>query len=230
MKPILFNTQMVRAILEGRKTCTRRALKPHYRNDEIGYRIITNAKTGEYFYTEYIDEWEDETRYMPEPYIPGDILYVRETWNINHTTPHDPEYVYKADHDCSVYPYSEWSWRPSIHMPKDAARIFLRVKAVRAERLQEISTEDIKREGVEAMWLPRTKSGYCCESGEEGCMDLPCPNRDAREWLQYREPFITLWDSTLKPADREEYGWNANPWVWVIEFERITKEEAEHEF
>ena len=80
MKPILFNTEMVRALLAGRKQVTRRAVKPRYRDGETGFRIVTNAHTCKYVRVEYFDEWEDETRWMAEPYRPGDILYVRETW------------------------------------------------------------------------------------------------------------------------------------------------------
>ena len=82
MKPILFNTEMVRAILEGRKTCTRRVVKPHFRTGEIEWQVITELNSGKYVRIEYLDEWEDVTRYMREPYRPGDILYVRETWRI----------------------------------------------------------------------------------------------------------------------------------------------------
>lgn len=159
MKPILFNAEMVRAILDGRKTVTRRkVLLPNY-----GYFI------------------HEPPRCVP-PYRAGDILYVRETFAqvAAHT------YWYRADS-----PVQNILWRPSIHMPKEAARIFLRVTAVRVERLREITVED---------------------AAKEGCKN---PMR-----------FDELWNSTIKPADLPKYGWEANPWVWVIEFERISKEEA----
>ena len=82
-------------------------------------------------------------------------------------------------------------WHPSIHMPREAARIFLRVTDVRVERVQDIDDDGVVAEG-----------------------------------LNIGDPFDELWDSTIKPADRALYGWDANPWVWVIEFERITREEA----
>lgn len=94
-------------------------------------------------------------------------------------------YVYRATH----YISGDARWRPSIHMPKEAARIFLRVTDVRVERLNAISIDEIAREGVQADYM----------------------------FPAFRE----LWDSTVKPADRNKYGWNANPWVWVIEFERV---------
>lgn len=195
MKPILFNTEMVRAILEGRKMVTRRAVKPNYRDNEIGFNVITNALTGEYVRIEYFDEWENETRYMPEPYHPGDILYVRETYRENEFPWDDEDYIYKADE----HP-ADWNmhkWRPSIHMPREVARIFLRVTGVQMERLQTIM------------------------------YDPPGPeNQIVKEGCKYGCDFIAAWESTIKPADRALYGWDANPWVWVIEFERISKEEA----
>lgn len=97
MKPILFNTEMVCAILDGRKTVTRRVVKPRYRDDEAGFQVITITNTGEYVRIEYYDEWENETRLMREPYNPGDILYVREAFL---QTP-DGQYWYKADNICN---------------------------------------------------------------------------------------------------------------------------------
>lgn len=213
MKPILFNTDMVRAILEGRKTVTRRVVKPHYRDNEIGFNIIKNANTGKYVCIEYFDEWENKTRYMADPYRPGDILYVRETWAPFYETMYsDPvigyRYYSETDEEIKerIPEYLNWfwpgRWHPSIHMPREAARIFLRVTDVRVERLQEITEEQGILEGFEA---------YHSDSG-------------------YYEPatlgFVETWDSTIKKTDHALYGWDANPWVWVIEFERITREEA----
>lgn len=201
MKPILFNTDMVRAILDGRKTVTRRVVKPHFRPGETGWQVITEKHSGKYVRIEYLDEWENETRYMSEPFRPGDILYVRETWC-------DPSgtgwpYIYKADLPMhwdgeeteNGLPVDlreeDFIWRPSIHMPKDAARIFLRVTDVRVERLREISALSAMDEGV-------------------------------TDW----NDFVKLWNSTIKHADLPLYGWSANPWVWVIEFERISRDAA----
>lgn len=160
-KPILFNTQMVRAILDGRKTCTRRIVKPqptaHY-----GVQCIK------------------------PPYQPGDILYVRETWK-------------KAPN--GYYYYEDWQrddiadvtkWKPSIHMPKEAARIWLKVTNVRVERLQDMTDDDAEA---------------------EGCFD----------YTSTALGFPDVWDSTIKKSDLDRYGWTANPWVWVIEFERFEK-------
>ena len=195
-KPILFNTEMVRAILAGRKTQTRRVIKPKYREDEAGFQVITYAYSGKFVRVEYYDEYEEVTRTMPMPCDPGDILWVRETWNYG-----EGEYRYKAD-DVMPDGWHTTAWRPSIHMPKEAARIFLRVKDVRAERLQEITAAECLREGIE----PEAK------------------NHVGQEFAQGM--FHDLWDSTVKPADRDIYGWAANPWVWVIEFELCEKPEG----
>lgn len=224
MKPILFNTDMVRAILDGRKTVTRRVVKPHFRPGEVGWQVITEKHSGKYVRVEYLDEWENETRYMSEPFRPGDILYVRETWHKD-----VGRYMFKANYSDTEKFFRDGKevqikWRPSIHMPKEAARLFLRVTDVRVERLQTITIDDARKEGVT---LENVRAGGCtCAWATEGCMDEPCSNRDAYELLCWVTPFQRLWDSTIKPADRETYGWSANPFVWVIEFERISREAA----
>lgn len=134
------------------------------------------------------------------PHVPGDILYVRETWaNLN--TLACPCYYYKASEDLPERALN--AWKPSIHMPKDAARIFLRVTNVRVERLQDITEVQAQYEG--------------CNSG---MLTGPCTARGQ---------FENLWNSTIKKSDLDRYGWNANPWVWVIEFERCEKPEEEDE-
>ena len=189
MKPILFNTEMVRAILDGRKTQTRRILKPKYRENEYGFQVITNLHDGKFIRVEYYDEYEETTRHMEAPYNPGDVLYVRETWAKYNTS---GKVIYRADADgrdlaahYNEHGNREACWRPSIHMPKEAARIFLRVKDVRAEQLKEMSANDAMDEGF-------------------------------TDWNE----FAKLWDRTIKPEDIDKFGWNANPWVWVIEFEK----------
>lgn len=180
--PILFNTDMVRAILDGRKRVTRRALKQPFEVHPNGF--ITKPKRNERL-----------CPYEP-PYQQGDILYVRETWS-----EWDGGYVYKAWQ--SPFPqagaYPTTTWRPSIHMPREAARIWLKVTNVRVERLQDITEEQAQAEG--------------CNSG---LLTGPCTARGQ---------FENLWNSTLKKSDLARYGWGANPWVWVIEFERCEKPE-----
>ena len=189
MKPILFNTEEVRALLDGRKTVTRRVVKPQ-----------PNGTFDQHWGGFYQDnEWV----LLKQPYRPGDILYVRETWAESSDWYEDnyPGYEYKAD-----YPNSDgWGWRPSIHMPREAARIFLRVTDVRVERLQDVDGRGILAEGV--------------DNGSSN------PSMGKRFENMQRMAFENLWDSTIKPADRERYGWAANPWVWVIEFERCDKPE-----
>ncbi len=182
MKPILFNTEMVRAFRAGQKTQTRRVVKPQPQSYSFDGRAYI------------FDEGE-----LPKPqYQPGDILYVRETWSELKYPDGSRRYVYKASDE---YPFGEagyivkFRWRPSIHMPKEAARIFLRVTDVRVERLQDITIDDAIAEGCNEV-IPITE-------------------------------FRLIWIKTIKPADRERYGWNANPWVWVYTFERIRKEDAE---
>lgn len=209
MKPILFNTAMVQAILEGRKTVTRRAIKPQ----PAGALRPMGAGS---CWPGCFEASGEERIYSP-PYQPGDILWVRETW----TPGPDGSYIYKASVECP----DAWrgTWRPSIHMPRAAARIFLRVTAVKTARLQEVEKEDVLREGVE----PKYYAGGCkCAWAFEGCMEKPCTNRDGYIDLCHWMPFSELWDKTMKPADRSAYGWEANPWVWVIEFERIGREDA----
>ena len=180
MKPILFNTDMVRAILDGRKTVTRRVVKfkPGQNPQWTGY-----IPDGPVLYG------SNNIPASKSPYRPGDILYVRETWARSMAG----TYLYKA----TDTPIILDRWRPSIHMPKEAARLFLRVTDVRVERLQDIFK------------------------------DPPGPkNQVVREGFRYGCDFIATWQNTMSRKDWPVYGWNANPWVWVIEFERVSKEAA----
>ena len=142
-----------------------------------------------------------------QPYQPGDILYVRETWcalpvnEAGHMRGHSV-YYYKADRDLRPEGW-RGNWHPSIHMPKEAARIWLKVTDVRAERLWEISADGIRNEGLSSAAV------HC------GDMEIAL-----KEWEK-------LWNSTIPKKDIDRYGWQANPWVWVIEFERCKKTGAE---
>lgn len=201
IKPILFNTEMVRAILDGRKACTRRLVKlPSYiKQQEDG--LYTLYAEGTCYENQYLEEI---ISYIKQPYQPGDILYVRETWHKYTKRIGKGEscrlaefYGYKASVANSED--AEEPWKPSIHMPKKAARIWLKVTDVRVERLQDITSEQIGREGVEVEY-PHVLNGE-----------------------EKRYAFSTLWNSTIQKSDLDRYGWNANPWVWVIEFERCGK-------
>jgi len=226
MKPILFNTEMVNAIVEGRKSATRRVVKPQPTgkvNHYTGYQV---------------DEWRDDRDagdgqikgfVMRPPYQPGDTLYVREAWaHLSDWIDTDPElgimdrYIYKADWFGVEHP----RWHPSIHMPKDAARIFLRVTEARAERLQDMEEYDAEQEGY--MGCDEERSYYLPEGGMELCANLPgCPYSYWYCRHTVPEGFgKDVWDKTIKPDDLPLYGWDANPWVWVIAFERCEKKEA----
>lgn len=186
MKPILFNTAMVQAILEGRKAVTRRAIKPQPAG-EMRPMGAGSCWPGCF-------EASGEERIYRPPYQPCDVLYVRETWA---EMPYG--FVYRADEEQPEGWEVDDCWRPSIHMPRAAARIFLRVTAVKAARLQDMVLADVLMEGVE--------------------------EADAYEntWDSWHQ----TWNSTIKSKVLPVYGWEANPWVWVIGFERISREEAE---
>lgn len=182
-RPILFNTEMVKAILDGRKTCTRRLVKflPGKNPQWTGY-----IKDGLMLYN-----GKNEPCIRKAPYQSGDILYVRETFiqAAAHT------FWYRADD--KSWMSKDLLWKPSIHMPKEAARIWMKVTDVRVERLQEITETQAQAEG--------------CNSG---LLTGPCTARGQ---------FENLWNSTIKKPDADKYGWSANPFVWVIEFERCEK-------
>ena len=195
--PILFNAEMVRAILDGRKSCTRRICK-----DANEYTVpdmeFYNADKRTYAVHNFADKEHTEQLSIAErtcPICPGDILYVRETWK-------------KAPN--GYYYYEDWQrndiadvtkWKQSIHMPKEAARIWLKVTDVRVERLQEITEVQAQAEGCNSGLL----TGACTARGQ----------------------FEDLWNSTVKKSDIDRYGWDANSYVWVIEFERCEKPEIE---
>lgn len=210
MKPILFNTEMVRAILDGRKSCTRRIVKPQQLvgllpdkcKNGVPEEFLKEKKLMFKPYCNMTDIELINTAYKA-PYQRGDILYVRETWCKGLE-----RYIYRADYSDTEKFYRdgkeiEMKWHPSLHMPKDAARIFLRVTNVRVERLQEITTNQIEQEGVETEY-PHVLNGE-----------------------EKKYAFQNLWNSTIKKSDLDFYGWDANPWVWVIEFERCEKPGSE---
>ena len=225
--PILFNTDMVRAILDGRKTVTRRVMKPQPKSKlcytfagshkkDIGRWGYPSNTAHEFWGEEFklpddIAEEELKKKWNP-PYHTDDVLYVRETWAPIYPNKESNEvcgYIYEEDsleeYD-KRYPDGEdyqWEgkWHPSIHMPKEAARIWLKVKDVRVERLQEINGKDVLKEGVNSLVHP-----------------------DAFYFdMNQREMFERIWNSTIKKSDLDRYGWEANPYIWVIEFERCEK-------
>lgn len=206
MKPTIFNTEMVRAILEGRKTVTRRVVK---------FKAGQNPRWTGYIPDGPVLYGSNNIPVAKAPYHAGDILYIRETWA---RTPdlfdEFPQYLYRADYSENDLHMGEGNnetttdfpacvkWRPSIHMPKEAARIFLRVKSVTAQRLRDMVLGDVLNEGIQE-----------AETYEE-------------TWNRWHK----LWDSTVPkhPNKFKSYPfyWQDNPWVWVIKFERISREIA----
>ena len=218
IKPILFNTEMVLAILDGRKTCKRRICK-----DENEYTVpdmeFYNADRRNYSVHIFDDKEQMEQLSTAErtcPICPGDILYVRETWehfeccccegDEHGNCYREPQqsalnkscgcYMYRATDEI----YGDARWHPSIHMPKEAARIWLKVTDVRVERLQEITPQGAWKEGARCSCLH------------------PVPDCAGN-----KTAFVNIWNSTIKKADLDRYGWDANPYVWVISFERCEK-------
>lgn len=209
-KPILFNTEMVRAILDGRKTVTRRVVPEKLLDKYCDYDDWCNVVMPQDI--PCTRSYEKDFFMAKAPYHSGDILYVRETWQVQSGHRYDADFKinYKAglengeltriyfSNGCTDNPdradfdefARKWAyrdgWIPSIHMPKEVARIFLRVTNVRVERLQDCGNMQAKDEGCN-----------CCSQ------------------------FARIWNSTIKKSDLAKYGWAANPFVWVIEFERI---------
>lgn len=210
IKPILFNTPMVQAILAGRKTVTRRVVKPQPKAPYLSYMRIVDNGTIKALQNgpDYPDGPNDE---VISKYQVGDILWVRETWAhpLKSTIRPDLDvFVYKANGEHGLCSWDKW--RPSIHMPKEAARIFLRVTDVRVERLQEITEEDVAREGT------RDCDDYIVPKGP-----------DIAPW--HIACFEQLWNSTLKEKQTgllSPYRFRFNPWVWVYSIERCEKPEG----
>lgn len=224
-KPILFNTEMVNANLEGRKTQTRRIIKPQ----PTYFPVIQTMENHESYLKKYLNEGLKNGA-IKAKYQIGDILWVRETFeyfavnwnphdNINKTS--QVTFNYKATNreafnevDCySKFAYKAFNyvenyigWKPSLFMPKEACRIFLKVTNVRCERLQDISEEDAIAEGVE----PGNPAIAICYKHY----------LKASTFLLFaKQSFKTLWDS----INAKKYPWESNPWVWVYDFERIEK-------
>lgn len=222
VKPILFNTEMVRVILDGRKSCTRRIVKGFIPNNAVwGYTAFTPKGCISCRGT-FADGYGE--KFFKLPCKPGDILYVRETWcalpvnEAGHMRGHSV-YYYKVDRD---FRPEGWrgNWHPSIHMPKEAARIWLKVVDVRVERLQEMKPVNVIKEGAypdcwDCLNTYGESGSQCCYGTEEQCSQC---DEMMMEWEK-------LWNSTIKKSDLDRYGWDANPYVFVIEFVKIDKPE-----
>lgn len=226
IKQILFNTQMVQAILEGRKTQTRRIIKG------LEGLNVYRAEPADDAY-ERLEKWDfyhgwsengamiDAVEEIKAPYSVGDVMWARETWdkapesrrNVFHEI-----YYYKADGDLRPDSWKS-NWHPSIHMPKEAARIFLRVTNVHVERLQDITLEEVEAEGTDIdAWYEYDEWQH--QVGD-GCVadGIPVIFETLRGFYGHR-----VWDNTMQSKEQyEKYCWDANPWVWVIEFEQCEK-------
>lgn len=235
IKPILFNTEMVRAILDGRKSCTRRVIKPQPQSRLCYTYAGGNCGTWGYPSKTAYENWGEEFKLLNDiteeelskrwnpPYHTDDILYVRETWQCWRAHRYEAtadirfraggddvrlqfangntDSIDRLDYDTFVHKWFSHNreWKPSLFMPKVAARIWLKVTDVRVERLQEITIDGIRNEGLSSMAV------------HAGDMEIAM-----EEWKN-------LWNSTIKKPDINHYGWDANPWVWIIEFERCVK-------
>ena len=204
--PILFSTLMVQAIIEGRKSMTRRKIKL-YKADEHPLRQTS--------------QWMQENNTCPYGKV-GDVLWVRETWlyvMLDHA--HDllegvidrTQFVYKASVHENFISYAKekygYKWKPSLFMPKDACRIFLEITDIRVERLNDITNEQAIKEGIRpTSYFGNTPLLFCDYSSKTPINDS-CPAKYS---------FETLWQS-INGKD----SWEENPWVWVISFKRIEK-------
>jgi hypothetical protein len=199
-RPILFSAEMVRAILDGRKTQTRRAIKPVPTFNGVG-AIFDEGDRQEDFVEPY---WvfPETCKYGK----PGDLLWVREAWTQYpiELNPEPCDAWYKAT---SNGPPPPFKWRPSIHMPRWASRITLEVKGVRVERLQDITEDDAKAEGAKAGDWPERPECDCNEDDCAACSHYPALHKPA---------FRHIWNKINGPG-----AWDENPWVWVISFERV---------
>lgn len=220
-RPILFSAPMVRAILDGRKTQTRRIVKPQPHDTGLANRVGSR----EYIHVGYPgdqDETDPRARFGAWqtggwlawcPYGgPGDRLWVRETWC--HEFQANGSFCYRADHDsgefvdCDGNPAVGSRWRPSIHMPRRASRITLEITGIRVERLHEINFEDAKAEGVERRVV--------CDGWREYGLPPDIEAAGTHPLRSARDSFESLWASINGPGS-----WDENPWVWAIEFRRL---------
>ncbi len=216
--PILSRGDMVKASLEGRKTQTRRVITPIISSEGFKYPItdVPEQSTTSPYYSIFTGE---QHAFKKCPYgVPGDILWVRETWRTakgldkyppRMTGPKSP-FQYKSDmasiRGSDVTKYSPWGrWRASIHMPRWASRIDLEIIDIRTEQVQDISDEDIIAEGI---------------LGDSYLEELNITGRDPRSARGY---FMELWNSI---NEKRGYGWDKNPLVWVVKF-KVKKRETQ---
>ncbi len=228
IRPILFNKEMVKAIMNGAKNQTRRIVKPQPTlSENVGF-----CQEGYCFGIGSNQRSTDENFISCKAkYQKGDVLWVRETWQlINSYKTGKEEFIYRADGENDEYNIEDWQgWKPSIFMPKKACRLFLKVKNVRIERLHDISDEDSKNEGIyitDDYWGEKAPLNYMC--GEKDGFkhqyffgDAPYVMEKVPSHSGWKASFFTLWWSINGKESLEE-----NPWVWVYDFETIVKPES----
>lgn len=228
-RPILFSTPMVQAILEGRKTMTRRAMKIQPPQGS-GYKFGTNC-TGPRHKENGMHHWigikddgytvfDTDQPYFKCPYgKPGDVLWVREKFRklINCETGEFSSWDYYADMPEKFHEMYPHKWKPSIHMPKSACRLRLLIKSIRVERLQDITEEDAKAEGLKIL---SKDGGTTYKYGIPDTDGLPGNDNTGWNWQEWEvnpiNAFKKLWQSINGPES-----WEANPYVWCIEFSKI---------
>lgn len=223
-KPILFNTQMVQALLDGKKNSTRRIIKRTPSNDcasGYGFWKEFNSSDGKTYIKDYTHSplWWTLEEYIRKfsRYHVGDILYVREKFfegdifDSNEDIAERGVVLYAADDLRDDLDSTEMKWKPSIHMPKRLARIRLKVTDVRIERIQDMQHTDFLSEGIREYTKDNNTFKYAAKN-QYSWKDMP---------KNPKEPFISLWNNILVKEKFKMYNWNANPWVWVICFEII---------
>lgn len=207
-RPILFSGAMVRALLAGTKTQTRRLFNPERMTWDAAGRYETHAlRGGEIVFTGsgpfHPKEW---LHYCPYGKL-GDLLYVRETWQESDADQDGRTDYYRADYDDATAREGFGPWTPGIHQPRRASRLTLRLTDVRVERLQEISEADARAEGVL----------YVAGHGEITKAELDA-DPGYSNYLNCRMGYETLWEQINGCGS-----WKANPWVWVLQFETIKR-------
>lgn len=193
--PMLFSTPMVIAADNETKTITRRVIKSLVIDKDSGYVFLEKK------YQFDIHNWKEKLI----PFCPygevGDIIYVRETFAVGLSSGF---YFFKANYTTNIAPTGLSKWKPSIHMPKKIARIWLEITDIRIEQLDDISEGDAKQEGI--------KRGNCYA---DGFMHYDTKTFGAHPVISFQ----TLWES----INKKKHTWKSNPWVWVITFKKTTK-------
>lgn len=230
--PILFSSLMVQAILEGKKTQTRRIINPQpIDSREIDGNFFDGKHRG-YVKVDGHPLWREQFAFEFAKWQPGDLLWSRESWQWEGSTKWSDvmpigSFWYKADNHGSSGPAK---WKPSIHMPKAAARIWLQVESVGVERLQDISEVDAIAEGIEFQeweWGPIAFPNLSYPGDETATIDnsmVGVKTKSFRDYLRKdhwllgdgKGSYKSLWQSINVPES-----WEQNPWVWVITFSRI---------